>query len=371
MDNQVRLCIPDSTDCNVHIKNVLLDRIHTSLSHASHSKTYHALASHFYWQNMANDTFEYCRTCSIYQLTKQSTQRPFGLLKPLPIPDTPFTHISIDFLFLPQVTNKTTQVLYDHVCVIMDRFSKYTIILLLPLNYDAMYLVMLYYQSEYPFFGLPQDIVIDRDVLFTSLIWKKFCIENNISQSMSSAYHPEIDRQSEIANKSIITILHSKLLEQGLDWLTAVPSVQVAMNTGIDASRDASPHTLCIHFTPKFEKGVVVPAASLRPDIISNALWDSVKTKLVRSRVAITQQANKRYRPSPQYNIGDLVKISSSCFPKETQFNKLEPVLMGPYKIFRCMPETDNYTIEIPFATSGFITVHTSLLAPWLDISKK
>jgi len=89
---------------------------------------------------------------------------------------------------------------------------------------------------------------------------------------MSSACHPETDGQSEIANKSIITISCSKLLAQGLDWLAALPSVQVAINTSIDASRDASPHTLCIRFTPKFEKGVVVPAASLCPDMISNAL---------------------------------------------------------------------------------------------------
>jgi len=186
---------------------------------------------------------------------------------------------------------------------------------------------------------------------------------------MSSAYHPETDGQSEIANKSIITILRSKLLAQGLDWLAALPSVQVTINTSIDASRDAYPHTLCIRFTPKFEKGVVVPAASLRPDMISNALWDSVKTKLVRSRVAITQQANKRCHPSPQYKVGEFVKISSSCFPKDTQFSKLEPVFMRPYKVFRCMPDTDNYTVEIPFAPSSFITVHTSLLAPWLENS--
>jgi len=351
-------------DCNVHIKNGLLDRIHQSLGHASYSKTYHALASHFYWPNMAKDTFEYCRTYGICQLIKQSTQCPFGLLKPLPIPETPFTHISMDFLFLPQVTNKTTQVSYDHVWVIVDRFSKYTIIPPLPLNYTAVQLINVYYTSIYPFFGLPQDIVTDRDVLFTSLDWKKFCTQNNISQSMSSAYHPEIDGQSEIANKSIIAILRAKLLEQGLDWLSAILSIQVAINTSIDASRDAASHTLCIHFSPKFEKGVVVPTASLRPDMISNALWDSVKTKLVRSRVAMTQQANKRRHPSLPYNKGDLVKISSSCFPKETQFNKLEPVFMGPYKIFCCMPETDNYTVEILFAPSRFITVHTSLLAP-------
>ena len=155
IDNQVWLCVPDSADYNVHIKNILLDRIHTSSGHASYSQTYHALASHFSWQNIPKDTFEYCRTCDVCQLTKQSTQRPFGLLKPLPIPDSPFTHISMDFLFLLQVTNKTTQVSYDHVWVIVDRFSQYTIILPLPLNYTAEHLINVYNNSIYPFFGLP------------------------------------------------------------------------------------------------------------------------------------------------------------------------------------------------------------------------
>jgi len=147
--------------------------------------------------------------------------------------------------------------------------------------------------------------------------------------------------------------------------------VQLAINTGIDASRDASPHTLCIRFTPKFEKGVFVPATSLRPDMISNALWDSVTTKLVRSRVAMTQQANKHRRPSPLYPVGDLVKISSSWFLKDTQFNKLEPVFMGPYKLIHYIPETDNYSVEIPFAPSDAMTVHTSLLALCLENSDK
>jgi len=75
----------------------------------------------------------------------------------------------MDFLFLPQITNQIMQVSYDHVWVIVDRFSKYTIILPLPLNYTAEYLINVYYNSIYPFFGLPQDIVTDRDILFTSI----------------------------------------------------------------------------------------------------------------------------------------------------------------------------------------------------------
>jgi len=115
IDSQVWLCIPDSVDCNVHIKNILLDHIYQSLGHASYSKTYHAVASYFYWPMIAKDTKQYCKIYGICQLTKQSTQCPFGLLKPLPIPERPFTHISMDFLFLPLVTNKTTQVSYDHI----------------------------------------------------------------------------------------------------------------------------------------------------------------------------------------------------------------------------------------------------------------
>jgi len=167
MDNQVRLCIPDSEACKVHIKNYLLDTIHKSLGHASYNKTYHALASHFYWPNMVKDTFEYCHTCQICQLTKQSTQWPYGLLKPLPILESPFMHISMDFLFLPQVTNKTMPLLYDHVWVIVDRFSKYTIIIPLPIKYTATQLINFNNTFIYPFFGLPQDIVTNRDILFT------------------------------------------------------------------------------------------------------------------------------------------------------------------------------------------------------------
>src|SRR5205085_11588382 len=57
----------------------------------------------------------------------------------------------------------------------------------------------------------------------------------------------------------------------------------------------------------------------------------------------------------------------SSCFPNVTLFNKLEPIFVGPYPISRCFPETDNYTIDTPLSASGHITVHTSVLAPWLE----
>jgi len=71
------------------------------------------------------------------------------------------------------------------------------------------------------------------------------------------------------------------VLEQGLDWLSTIPSVQVAINILLDNSKNGSSYTLHIRFSPKFKKGVIVPTFSLRPDRICNALWDTIKTKLV------------------------------------------------------------------------------------------
>jgi hypothetical protein len=244
LDNQVRLCVPNTPECNTEIKNVLLDRVHSALGHAGYFKTYQAISANFYWPNLAKDTAEYCKTCAVCQATKTSTQKPAGLLKPLPIPTKPFSHLSMDFLFLPAVKDSRAGAVYSHLWVIVDRFSKYTILIPLKDGYNALTLVELFMKVVYPVFGLPVDIVSDQDALFRSYIWVEFCVKNDISQSMSTAYHPETDGQSEVANKFVLAILRGKLMEGNGSWLTNVPLVAQAINSSIDAARGCTPNTL-------------------------------------------------------------------------------------------------------------------------------
>ena len=65
----------------------------------------------------------------------------------------------------------------------------------------------------YPHFGYPLNIVTHNDTLFYFAMWLGFCKLNSISQSFSTPSHLEFDRQSEIANKAILTILRAKQLE--------------------------------------------------------------------------------------------------------------------------------------------------------------
>jgi transposase InsO family protein len=52
-------------------------------------------------------------------------------------------------------------------------------------------------------YGLPDSIVSDRGSLFVAELWKAICHRLQITISLSTAYHPESDGQTEIANAAM------------------------------------------------------------------------------------------------------------------------------------------------------------------------
>ena len=62
-------------------------------------------------------------------------------------------------------------------------------------------LCILFVHYVYPNWGMPEDIVSDRDSKFTSKEFVDFCNRNYIIQSMSTSHHPKTDGQTENANK--------------------------------------------------------------------------------------------------------------------------------------------------------------------------
>lgn len=58
-----------------------------------------SLASrYFWWPTLIKDIKEYVAACSICTRSKTCNQQPSGLLQPLPIPERPWYHISVDFV---------------------------------------------------------------------------------------------------------------------------------------------------------------------------------------------------------------------------------------------------------------------------------
>ena len=100
------------------------------------------------------------------QQDKGLTQREASLLQPLPIPKSPWISISTNFITgMPKVKGMGS------VFVVVDRFSKYAVFKAAPSTCTTEVAINLFYRNVVKYFGLPEDIVSDRDSCFTGRFW--------------------------------------------------------------------------------------------------------------------------------------------------------------------------------------------------------
>jgi transposase InsO family protein len=92
---------------------------------------------------------------------------------------------------------------FDSILTITDTFSKASIFIPCNETIDATGTALLYATYVLPHYGLPTCIISDRDPCFmATIIQELFCILS-ITHNRSTAYHPQMDGQSEHANQKL------------------------------------------------------------------------------------------------------------------------------------------------------------------------
>ena len=95
---------------------------------------------------------------------------------------------------LPRVEGCST------ILVVVDRLSKYVHFMSLKHPYFAQTVATVFVKEIVRLHGIPSSIIIDRDKIFLSHFWKEiFRLQGTILKK-STAYHPQIDGQSEVVN---------------------------------------------------------------------------------------------------------------------------------------------------------------------------
>ena len=67
--------------------------------------------------------------------------------------------------------------------------------------------------------GFPRDIVSDRGSIFVSRFWSSFLKNYGVGQSLSSAYHPQTDGQTERVNQELEQYLRIYSDQQQQNWI--------------------------------------------------------------------------------------------------------------------------------------------------------
>ena len=185
--------------CDV-LKAAVLQQVHDNPleGHLGFLKTLHKVQRDFYWPGLRSDVKKHVKECDVCQRLKYETCHVVGLLQPLPIPNKPWLHISMDFVEgLPKSQSK------DVVLVAVDRLTKFVHFIPLSHLYTAAKVANLCLQHVFKLPGMPTTIVSDRDPVFTSHFWQELMRLQGVQLVMSSAYHPQTDGQIKVVNKSL------------------------------------------------------------------------------------------------------------------------------------------------------------------------
>nr|GEW90647.1 reverse transcriptase domain-containing protein [Tanacetum cinerariifolium] len=89
--------------------------------------------------------------------------------------------------------------------------------------------------------GVPVSIISDRDSVFTSRFWETLQKNLGTQLNLSTAYHPEMDGQSERTIQTLEDKLRACAIDFGNSWDRHIPLVEFSYNNSYHASINAAP----------------------------------------------------------------------------------------------------------------------------------
>lgn len=370
------LCVPDIPE----LRRSILGELHASpyAGHVGVHRTHKFIARYFYWPNLQADIVTYVRGCVKCQRNKPATGVPAGKLQPLPVPRHIWEDISMDFIGpLPKTSRG-----HDFILVVVDRLSKMAHFLPCKQNINGPGLAQLFLDRIYSLHGLPRSVITDRGTQFLNSFNKALSSLLGTRHSVSSAYHPETDGQTERINRILGEMLRHYTNFKYDDWDMHLPLCEFAHNNSYSSAIGMTPFFACYGKHPRTPMNAVMDAAI--------AAWEAEPHENTQFLTAHEFLANKRdivclaqvamesarqrmtdqeehKRKSLVFKQGDQVSLKSKHLGINTlPSKKLFPLWMGPFTISRVISPTA-YQLELPRFWRAHNVFHVSLLKPYLD----
>ncbi|GJW31508.1 putative reverse transcriptase domain-containing protein [Tanacetum coccineum] len=272
-------------------------------------KMYQDVKKLYWWPNMKADIATYVSKCLTCARVKAEHQRPSGLLVQPAIPEWKWDNITMDFI------TKLPRIVARH--------------------------------------GIPASIICDRDGRFTSNFWRSFQKALGTDISMSTAYHPETDGQSERTIQTLEDMLRACVIDFGKGWVKHLPLAEFSYNNSYHASIKAAPYEAL--YGRKCRSPVcwaeVGEAQLTGPELIQET---TEKIVLIKQRMQAAQDRQKSYadrkRKPMEFEVGDRVMLKVSPWKGVVRFGKrgkLNPRYVGPFKVLAKVGKVA-YRLELP-----------------------
>ncbi|PKU71894.1 RNA-directed DNA polymerase [Dendrobium catenatum] len=338
------LCVPASS-----WRHQLIREIHCNglAAHVGRDKTVQQLQMRFFWPHLKRDVtrlIERCATCQTYKGTAQNT----GLYLPLPVPDSIWEDLSLDFVLgLPRTKRGS-----DSIMVVVDRFSKMAHFIPCKKTFDALNIAKLFFKEIVRLHGIPRSLTSDRDVKFISHFWRELWKKFQTDLKLSSTYHPQTDGQTEVVNRTLAAMLRCLVQDNPKHWEEVLGQAEFAFNSMPNRSTGRCPFSVVYTKMPNHLVDLAVLPKCKSTAAAQTANQFSEVLKEVQERITETNAQYKsvkdQHRRHVEFTPGELVMLRyrRDRFPSGP-CPKLNPKKFGPFPVLRKI--NDNaYVIDLP-----------------------
>ncbi|GJY84723.1 putative reverse transcriptase domain-containing protein, partial [Tanacetum coccineum] len=307
--------------CYGDLRTVIMHESHKSKYsiHPGSEKMYQDIKKLYWWPNMKADIATYVSKCLTCARVKTEHQRPSGLLVQPAIPEWKWDNIMMDFITkLPKSSQG-----FDTIWVIVDRLTK-----------------------SAHFLPIRENDPLDK-------LARSFQKALGTDVSMSTAYHPETDGQSERTIQTLEDMLRACVIDFGKGWVKHLPLAEFSYNNSYHASIKAAPYEAL--YGRKCRSPVcwaeVGEAQLTGPELIQETMENIV---LIKQRMQATQDRQKSYadqnRKPIDFEVRDRVMLKVSPWKGVVRFGKrgkLNPRYVGPFKVLAKVGKVA-YRLELP-----------------------
>jgi hypothetical protein len=333
----------------------LLRLYHDEQCHVGSDKTLSKIGEQFWFPRMNQFVRKYISHCLVCVSSKKLTGPKQGFLHSVPKNPETFHTVHVDCVGPFAKTRDG----YKHVLLLVDAFTKFTI--LLPLRTLTGAETFKQLESNITMFGKPTRVISDRGTNFSDRMVQNLYQLLGIDHHMIATGASRANGQVEKYVGTVISLLTIELAKVQ-EWTSAIPKVQLALNSTVQKTTGFSPLRLLIG-----RNANVAPVQNLIESLPStesniNLHNDRLLAYHNIERNATNQKTrfDKTRRNNHKYEAGDYVFIPKS----NARAGKLEAQFRGPYKIIEVLPG-DRFRVENRRFKRGPLVVPLDRIKRW------
>ena len=295
---------------------------------------------------------DYVNKCDLCHKIKLTRHRPYREMRTALTSSWPWVSIVINFIVKLLPSKKPlTEVIYNSILIIVNWLTKKVRFLPYKEVSDAEELAYTFLRNVTALQKLPDEIISDRDKLFTLRFWMMLTRQLELLHKLSTVYHPQTDEQTEWMNQVIEQYLREYINYQQMNWVLLLPIAQLMYNTSINAIMRQTPfftnHRYNVNLFLELKKATVLTEQVKITVDEMHKLHKELQTDIEFLFHCSVFYHNQHHAEALMWKKRDKIYLLQKNIKTTRPSNKLNHVKIRPFKIIRNIKET-SFELKLP-----------------------